>query len=184
MDLSENCEDILSKQMDKLKKDADLWFEQESIDASLRRRSYFFDMRYKGQNYEIRVDVDENDYACADKLIQAFKAAYERLYSFSTDDTVQIVNFGLSATGDIVYPVVKEDAYAGENPEAAVIGTRKVYGDGGEALDYTLYDREKLHNGNIVYGPAIIEQMDSTTIVFPNRKATVDKYLNMMIERR
>ncbi len=184
MDLSENCEEILKEQMEKLKKESDLWFEQENISESLRQKSFFLDMRYYGQNYEIRVSVDEEELSCAEKLIAAFKKAYERLYSFSTDDKVQIVNFGLSATGDIVYPVINEDEYAGENPEDAVTGSRKVYNDNGEACDYTLYDREKLHNGNVIYGPAIIEQMDSTTIVLPNQKATVDKYLNMMIERR
>lgn len=184
MNLSENCEKILIEQMEKLKEEADVWFEEENISEHLRKKSYFLDMRYKGQNYEIRVSVNEDEIFCAEKLVETFKSAYERLYSFSTDDTVQIVNFGLSATGDIVYPVIKEDDYMGQDPKSAIIGTRKVYGDNGEACDYTLYDREKLHNGNIIYGPAIIEQMDSTTIVFPNQKATVDKYLNMIIERR
>ena len=50
-------------------------------------------------------------------------------------------------------------------------------------MDYDLYDREKLRNGNVVYGPAIVEQMDSTTIILKGQKATVDQYLNMMIER-
>lgn len=184
MDLSDNCEKTLTEQMDKLKKEAELWFEQENISKSLRYVNYFLDMRYKGQNYEIRVPVNEEQLSSASNLIKEFKSSYERLYSFSTDDVIQIVNFGLSATGDIVYPVIKEDGYAGENAENAVIGARKVYDDNGDTCDYTLYDREKLHNGNIIYGPAIIEQMDSTTIVFANQKATVDKYLNIMIERR
>jgi len=184
MDLSENCEKTLTEQMDKLKKEAELWFEQENISKSLRYVNYFLDMRYKGQNYEIRVPVNEEQLSSASNLIKEFKSSYERLYSFSTDDVIQIVNFGLSATGDIVYPVIKEDGYAGKNAENAVIGARKVYDDNGDTCDYTLYDREKLHNGNIIYGPAIIEQMDSTTIVFANQKATVDKHLNIMIERR
>ena len=106
------------------------------------------------------------------------------MYSFSSDDQVQIVNFGLSALGDIVYPMVVKDEFAGEDASSAVIGSRHVYEGGGKFADYTLYDRAKLHNGNIVYGPAIIEQMDSTTIVLANQKATVDTYLNMIIERK
>ena len=58
-----------------------------------------------------------------------------------------------------------------------------MYEGNGEYSDYGLYDREKLRNGNIIYGPAIVEQMDSTTIILGGQKATVDKYLNMMIER-
>ena len=141
-------------------------------------------MRYKGQNYEIRVPIENEDSLNKDELLSAFKRTYERLYSFSTNDTVQIVNFGLSAIGDIVYPTINEDAYAGEDSTSAIVGKRVVYDANGNACDFALYDREKLHNGNIVFGPAIVEQMDSTTVIFANQKATVDKYLNMMIERK
>ncbi len=182
MDISGDCAAILEKWFAALEQDAERWFDQEKIESSLRRREYFLDMRYKGQNHEIRVPVTPEDIASAQTLQDAFTAAYERLYSFSSKDTVQIVNFGLSALGDIVYPVVVKDEYAGEDPSAAAIGSRHVYEGGGKFADYTLYDREKLRCGNVIPGPAIIEQMDSTTIVLSGQKATVDAFLNMMIE--
>ena len=80
--------------------------------------------------------------------------------------------------------MVTKDEYAGEDPSAAIIGSRHVYEGNGKYADYTLYDRDKLHNGNVIMGPAIIEQMDSTTILLSNQKITVDEYLNMMIERK
>lgn len=183
LDLVGNNAQILLLQMKKLDREADLWFDEENIPHSLRRRSYFLDMRYKGQNYEIRVPIEYDTLSDSETLTKAFKTAYERLYSFSTDDTVQLVNLGLSATGDIVYPTVTEDEYKGEDASSAIIGARRVLSDNGEPVDYALYDREKLHYGNVVLGPAIVEQMDSTTVIYPNQKATVDKYLNMMIER-
>ena len=184
MDISEDCASVLENWFAALEQDADKWFDEEKIEKSLRSREYFLDMRYKGQNHEIRVPITMKDITSAQTLRDAFTAAYERLYSFSSKDTVQIVNFGLSALGDIVYPVIVKDAYAGEDPSAAVIGSRRVYEGNGTYADYILYDREKLHNGNVIQGPAIIEQMDSTTIVLSNQKATVDEFLNMMIERK
>ena len=184
MDISDDCAAILENWFAALEKDAEQWFDEEKIEQSLRSREYFLDMRYKGQNHEIRVPITTKDIASAQTLRDAFTAAYERLYSFSSKDTVQIVNFGLSALGDIVYPVIVKDEYAGEDPSAAVIGSRHVYEGNGQYADYILYDREKLHCGNVIQGPAIIEQMDSTTIVLSNQKATVDEYLNMMIERK
>ena len=184
MEISDDCAAILEKRFADLEQDALAWFEEEKIDPALRRREYFLDMRYKGQNHEIRVPVTLGDVASAQTLRDAFTAVYERLYSFSSKDTVQIVNFGLSALGDIVYPVIVKDAYAGEDPSAAVIGSRHVYQGGGQYADYILYDREKLHCGNVIQGPAIVEQMDSTTIILPGQKATVDQFLNMMIERK
>ena len=184
MDISDDCAAVLEQWFEKLEQDAKLWFDQENIAENLRSREYFLDMRYKGQNHEIRVPITMADITSAQTLRSAFTAAYERLYSFSSNDMVQIVNFGLSALGDIVYPVIVKDEYAGEDPSAAVIGSRHVYEGGGKFADYILYDREKLHNGNVIQGPAIIEQMDSTTIVLSNQKATVDEFLNMMIERK
>ena len=184
MDISDDCAAVLEKWFKKLEQDAKLWFDQEDIAENLRSREYFLDMRYKGQNHEIRVPITMADITSAQTLRSAFTAAYERLYSFSSNDMVQIVNFGLSALGDIVYPVIVKDEYAGEDPSAAVIGSRHVYEGGGKFADYILYDRDKLHNGNVIQGPAIIEQMDSTTIVLSNQKATVDEFLNMMIERK
>ncbi|MBR6585565.1 MAG: hydantoinase/oxoprolinase family protein [Firmicutes bacterium] len=184
MDLSDDCAAILEKQFAALEKEADEWFEEEEIGEEMRSREYFLDMRYKGQNHEIRVPIQPEDSKSAETLKAAYTKAYERLYSFSSDDMIQIVNFGLSAIGDIVYPVITEDEYAGEDPSAAIIGSRNVYEGNGKYADYILYDKEKLRNGNIIQGPAIIEQMDSTTIVLSNQKATVDKYLNMMIERK
>ena len=184
MDISDDCAAVLEKWFEKLEQDAKLWFDQEDIAENLRSREYFLDMRYKGQNHEIRVPITMADITSAQTLRSAFTAAYERLYSFSSNDMVQIVNFGLSALGDIVYPVIVKDEYAGEDPSAAVIGSRHVYEGGGKFADYILYDRDKLHNGNVIQGPAIIEQMDSTTIVLSNQKATVDEFLNMMIERK
>ena len=184
MEISDDCAAILEKRFADLEQDAAVWFDEEKIDPSLRRREYFLDMRYKGQNHEIRVPITMEDIASAQTLRDAFTAVYERLYSFSSKDTVQIVNFGLSALGDIVYPVIVKDDYAGEDPSAAVIGSRHVYQGGGQYADYVLYDREKLHCGNVIQGPAIVEQMDSTTIILPGQKATVDPFLNMMITRK
>ncbi len=166
-----------------LEKEAEKWYAQENIPMEKRDREYFLDMRYQGQNHEIRVPVDIDAITDEKELRAAFIKTYERLYSFSSDDAVQIVNFGLSAIGNIILPLVNEEEYVGEDPSKAVIGSRRVYEGGGCFADYTLYDRDLLACGNIIPGPAIVEQMDSTTVILENQYAVVDKYLNMIIER-
>lgn len=182
-----NCEggfyEILNKEFRRLEDEAETWFDKEGIDKEKRRMEYFLDMRYQGQNHEIRVPFSFDDSSDENSVRKAFTEAYERLYSFSSDDMVQIVNFGLSAIGDIVYPAVPEDEYHGEECSAAVTGERKVYIGSGEFENYKIYDRDLLGNGNIVHGPAIVEQMDSTTIIPNGMKGTVDKNLNIMLER-
>jgi N-methylhydantoinase A len=46
----------------------------------------------------------------------------------------------------------------------------------------SIYDRSKLKPGNRFVGPAIVEQMDTTTIVLPNMLATVEPHLNLILE--
>lgn len=182
MDLSEETAGTLARRFRLLEGDAEKWFGEENIALESRRREYFLDMRYKGQNHEIRVPITEDAIGNVQALSDAFTAAYRRLYSFSTDDTVQIVNFGLSAIGDIVYPKLTEEEPGSQDASDAVIGSRSVWEDG-QFTDYTLYDRAKLHAGNVIPGPAIVEQMDSTTVILPGQKAAVDRYQNMLIER-
>lgn len=182
-DLEESSFAVLKDQFRVLEQEAAQWFASEEIAKEKRRMEYFLDMRYKGQNHEIRVPLAMDKVSDSQAIGEIFTRAYERLYSFSSDDMMQIVNFGLSAIGDIVYPVITEDAFDGPDASSAAIGKRQVYEGEGSFADYVLYDREKLHNGNVILGPAIVEQMDSTTLILPGQKATVDRYLNMTIER-
>jgi len=184
IDLTENEENVLCEPFAALEKEAEIWFAEEEIPADKQRMEYFLDMRYKGQNHEIRVAVERDMMRDLPSVKDAFAKVYERLYSFTSKDTVQIVNFGLSAVGDIVYPSITPEPSMGEDASAAVIGSRKVYEGDGRYASYTLYDREKLHCGNVIEGPAIVEQMDSTTIILKGQTAKVDAYLNMMIERK
>ncbi len=184
MNLDADCMASFRAQFRDLEKEAEKWYAQENIPEDKRGKEYFLDMRYQGQNHEIRVPVDIDAITDEKELRAAFIKTYERLYSFSSDDAVQIVNFGLSAIGNIILPLVNEEEYVGEDPSKAVIGSRRVYEGGGRFADYTLYDRDLLGNGNIINGPAIVEQMDSTTVILSNQYAVVDKYLNMIIERR
>lgn len=174
---------VLRKEFCILETEAAAWFDSEEIPAEKRALEYFLDMRYKGQNHEIRVPLDMKEVKDSGAIAEAFIKAYERLYSFSTDDMMQIVNFGLSAVGDIVYPVITEEEFAGSDASNAIIGSRWVYQGDGVFANYPLYDRAALRNGNVVKGPAIVEQMDSTTLILVGQKATVDQYLNMVIER-
>jgi len=45
-----------------------------------------------------------------------------------------------------------------------------------------VYDREKLQAGNRISGPAIVEQMDATTLVLPGMSGRVEPYMNLILE--
>lgn len=166
----------------RLEKEAVIWFDRERIPEEERELSYYLDMRYKGQNYEITVAFDKG-VTSMEQLKSRFTETYLRLYSYSSVDEIQIVNFGLSAMGHIAKPRTAREEYVGKDASGAVMGSRMVLMEDGSREKYLLYDREKLHCGNMIIGPAVVEQMDSTTIILKNQKAVVDEYFNMVITR-
>ena len=182
MDLGQTDFSVITTMYDRLEHDADIWFDKEQIPMDARGLEYYLDMRYKGQNYEISVPYDKS-IQNVEALRERFTETYLRLYSYSSEDEVQIVNFGLSAIGRISKPRIEREDYVGEDSSSAIMGERMVLLEDGSRENYMLYDREKLHCGNVINGPAIVEQMDSTTIILNNQKAVVDDYFNMIIRR-
>lgn len=182
MDLGQTDFSVITTMYDRLEHDADVWFDKEQIPMDERGLEYYLDMRYKGQNYEISVPYDKS-IQNVEALRERFTETYLRLYSYSSEDEVQIVNFGLSAIGRISKPRIEREDYVGEDSSSAIMGERMVLLEDGSRENYILYDREKLHCGNVINGPAIVEQMDSTTIILNNQKAVVDEYFNMIITR-
>jgi hypothetical protein len=77
-------------------------------------------------------------------------------------------------------PAITESTSGGEKCDGAIKARRKAYFDGWR--DTPIYDRGKLVSGNQLRGPAIIEQMDSTTVVHPGHEARIDRVGNIIIE--
>jgi len=94
---------------------------------------------------------------------------------------VEIVNLRVSGLGElpVIEPVemIKERGKTGE----ALIDTRDVYFEG-EFLKTPIYDRSKLKLDAQLKGPAIIEEVNATTVIPPEASAVVDKYGNIIIE--
>ena len=88
----------------------------------------------------------------------------------------------MSAIGRLEKPQVAQIPQ-GESipPENARRGARKVNFDGTAALDALVYDRSKLLSGNIVHGPAIIEEVASTTVIEPGDKVTVNEFGHLVM---
>jgi N-methylhydantoinase A len=144
-----------------------------------------FDMRYVGQGYEINVPTPRGINSRFQKeLTERFFREYERKYGFSNrKEKIEVVNVRLTALGVVSKIRLPKMAKAQRNPVHALKGMRPAYFS--EFKGYRkcrIYERNKLSNGNIVEGPAVIEQYDSTTIVIPNQTASVDMYGNLIIK--
>jgi len=161
---------------------ADAWFEAEAIEPAARRIVATVDMRYAGQNYELPIAVPEAGGTQA--LAEGFAAAHRRLYGFVADDEpVQLVTFRVEASAVVPKATFLAQPDGGPDAVRALIGGREVWlPEAGGFVACPLYDRARLRAGNRIAGPAIIEQMDATTVVPPGMTARVEPYLNLILE--
>jgi N-methylhydantoinase A len=169
-----------------LRAQAEAWFGAEGIAPAARRTTRTVDMRYAGQNYELPVPLPEGEIgpATLDALAEGFAAAHQRMYGFVADgDPVQLVTFRIEAAG--VVPKASFQAHPDVGPDAsgAIAARRDVWlPEVAGFVSCPVYDRDKLQSGNRIAGPAIIEQMDATTVVLPDMVARVEPYLNLILE--
>jgi N-methylhydantoinase A len=163
-----------------------VWFEEEGIAASDRRIALTVDMRYAGQNYELSVPLADGAIGAAtlDALATGFAATHQRLYGFVAEgEPMQLVTFRAEATGIVRKAEFRPSPDAGPDPRAAEFGQREVWlKEAGGFVSCPLYDRDRLAAGNRIDGPAIVDQMDATTLLPPGAIATVDPYLNLIME--
>ncbi|MCA0848590.1 hydantoinase/oxoprolinase family protein [Salipiger thiooxidans] len=154
------------------------WLANEGVAEDRRSMQYVVDARYDGQNHEVQVVLDGPD-AAYDAFLDGFRAAHRQEYGYDIENrAVEIVNLRLSVKGaSAAAPDAEYTAQDGD----AVIGSRQVYFDGGW-YETAIYERARLPVGPYVEGPAIIQEMSSTTIVEPGQRLRVDGSGTMLIE--
>ncbi|WP_323010819.1 hydantoinase/oxoprolinase family protein [Paracoccus sp. (in: a-proteobacteria)] len=165
---------------------AELWFEAEGIASQARVLNLAVDVRYAGQNYEIAIALPDGPITDAtfDSIREGFLAAHRQLYGFVAEgEPMQLVTFRAAASGLVQKADFAPQPLEGSDSGTAVTGSRPVWMvERRDFVETTLYNRALLKAGNVVQGPAIIDQMDSTTVVPPGMSATVDAYLNLILE--
>jgi len=165
---------------------AEAWFDAEGIAAADRQITRAVDMRYVGQNYELSVALAAGPIAPAtpDLLADGFAGAHQRAYGFvAEDDPVELVTFRVEAIGRVHEAKFQPDPEFGADAAAAAIGERDVWlPEAGGLVRCPVYNRGELRAGNRIAGPAIVEQMDATTLVLPGMAGRVERYLNLILE--
>ena len=162
--------------------DADRCLEANGIPPERRRFRRSADMRYEKQGVELTVPlngtVTEGGLA---GLVADFHALHERLYTFSEPaQPVEIVNQRVEAAGlTDKFDLPELPAAPSVRPEPA--GERLACLDGDTLRATPTYRRETLLAGHRVEGPAIVDQLDSTTVLLPGQTGRADRYGNLLI---
>jgi N-methylhydantoinase A len=178
----------------------------DRVPAERQRIEMRVDMRYIGQSYELPLPLTASfpspasgggsewglaDFGAADwaGLTPAFHAEHARRFGHSDPAApVEIVSFAVTATGLIDTPELPRPPAGGrEPPTGARRGTRRTYfeasglGDG-KWLDAPVWRREALLAGNQIAGPAIVEEISATTVLYPGDDARVDAIGSLIVE--
>lgn len=158
---------------------AERWRATEGLDSNLLTLEASIDARYVGQNFELPIALGAIAPSgpialpVMKELRAAFFAAHDRAYGFhDADAAVEIINCRLTARIKSQRPC--DATRPSGNVAAAPVEKRKVCFTGNEWSLAPIYRREALAPGATIHGPAVIEQMDTTTPVYPGDVARVD----------
>lgn len=154
--------------------------EKEELGASDTEVSYFADVCYVGQSHylEVPFTLEEN---LADQLHRGFRAEHERVLGHSTDSPTKIVNLRVirrsRAVQHVSAPKHEADGNGRKGSREISIISRHV------PVEAEVYDRSRMLEGQVFEGPAIIEQSDSTTVVYPGWTIRVLESGNILLSR-
>lgn len=166
--------------------EGDSWLEQEQVTPENRAFRRYVEARYEGQNYEIVVELEalseDGLYAFTDK----FRQGHIKEYGYEIPDRpIQIVNCRVEAIGRVPKAHLKDISAEQTGIDQARLGERSVFFDDKWGwVKTSVYQRERLPVGEIMQGPAIIEEMSSTTVVLPTNRFAIDRLGNIVIHVR
>jgi N-methylhydantoinase A len=166
---------------------------RDGIAADSIRLAASADCRFVGQGYELNVSLPAPGQRGVAALPRRFADLHLRTYGHANpDQEVEVVNVRLSAFGALpllsaadAVPV-PGGATRGQppTPAAALAGRISARLPGtGSARRLSVYHRELIEYGQAVTGPAIVHQLDSTTVVLPGQRARVDELGSMWLEQ-
>ncbi|MCT2531306.1 hydantoinase/oxoprolinase family protein [SAR92 clade bacterium H921] len=155
---------------------------KDNIPAEEHEITYQADLRYSGQAFQITIDFTEaelNEKGVA-LLTDQFDAEHEQLFTFKLDDGHEILMIRAVAKARAKSIAERQIGETGMSLEQCKIVASRFYYEG-DWYDANIYDRSKLNTGLKVPGPAIVGEMDSTTVVLPGFVASVDAVGNLLI---
>ena len=160
--------------------------EQEGLPSERMTARRFVDVRYVGQSFELTVDYPTSRSSrTADGLARAisdsfYRAHLQRFGYADRNEPVEIVNLRLKLDLAVEKPDLELGASAASDVSQAEVERVSVVFREGE-METPLYQRDRLAAGHRIEGPALVVQLDTTTVVPPGWQGEVDAYGNLLL---
>ncbi|MEM5518287.1 hydantoinase/oxoprolinase family protein [Henriciella sp. AS95] len=155
---------------------------EEGVEEDDITVSFEIDVRYSGQAFEVPIEVSLEDLRAKGIgwLTGRFDEEHRRLFTFNMDSEHEIVNLRAVALGPVPDLAAAKLPEGNGDPSDAKIRDHELWMSG-KMVPAVIYDRSRLRAGDKIPGPAIIIEMDSTTLVEADCKALVDPVGNILI---
>lgn len=148
----------------------------------------YLDLRYAGQGYELTVPCSMPPLTKQDLIImrERFDTLHEQNSGHKAEtEPVELVSLRLISLGLVPQAKLSPGKVTGRKIDEAKTGERKVFfGKEHGTLATQIYARDRLEPGHKITGPAIVEQLDTTTLIQPEQQAVVDEYGNIIIKEK
>ncbi|MCP5367833.1 MAG: hydantoinase/oxoprolinase family protein [Hyphomicrobiales bacterium] len=170
----------LGAMVDAMVAEGDALLAEEGVAEADRSHAVKFDCRYLKQYHEVSFVVPREALEArdVDAISAAFHREHNRLYGYSLEDEdvpVEIINVRTQAVGRTQRPEFRREPFAGTDPAAAKKGERAVYiPERREFATVPVYDGHALRHGNLVTGPAMIEEVTTAVFVGANHDCVTD----------
>ena len=172
----------IQSQLDELEQRAAEELRAEGVAAHEQSVIYQIDMRYHGQGMKLTVDMEPDDFRRGGlaEVGSKFDAMHEKLFTFALEADHELVGLRAVVQGAEKAFVGENGRHAGNDASAARIEDTRVFVDG-EWHAAPIYDRDRLERGNHIAGPAIVTEMDSTSLILPGHVGVIDEVGNILI---
>jgi N-methylhydantoinase A len=181
--IDELAAEALIAELETLRARASESFKADGIPADQQEVSYQADIRYSGQAFQLSLGMtsDELRGSGLAVLTDEFDRQHEQLFTFAhgKDHEIVMLRAIVKAKSSLVAELKEVNDSKTKLADAKLHDT-KIYHEK-EWHNAVIYDRGKLGVGTVVTGPAIVVEMDSTTLVLPEHAATVDSVGNLLI---
>ena len=179
---SEISQADVAKILGELEERAHTELDAEGVSRDEQSVEFEVDLRYHGQGLQLPVNFTgaEFEKEGLDLLRRKFDDMHTQLFTFALDAEHEIVTLRAIVQGKETFVAAATLPEGGEDPSEAVVATTQVYMDNREQ-DAKIYDRSKLKAGNRIVGPAIVTEMDSTTLILSDHAGDVDQFGTIII---
>lgn len=156
--------------------------DSENVPRSDQRVTYQADLRYHGQGLLLTVDADITALEARglDAIGEQFEDTHKQLFTFALDVDKEVVNLRAVVQGKATMVPAEKLERGNADASSAILAQQRVFMDGFDH-EANIYDRSKLKSGNRIEGPAIITEMDSTSVILAGHAGAIDDFGNIII---